>query len=666
MQIRAINNFVNFKRRPTTNEEPALKSACNRAFNAIGSTDRVVITHGSCFPSTDRDCFVGSPYGKSAREYIKFLALYGFNANQLGPAGELEMVSGKIKPSPYNSSAFAKNLLFIDLQELTSNKYGNILSQETLVKLSQAPEFTDNNYDLSDFDEAKFVYDKALDESYKNFKSNLAKGQPQALLLNREFVSFLDKHDKRLTDEGIFKVLSKTYGTDDFDTWGNELDENLILSLKDNDKKALERYRNLKIQNKYDIDKYKFEQFIATKQIKENQQWRKSSGFRYISDFLVGCSKMDYWRCKDAFLQGYQLGAPEHGRNPQAWDIPVLNPRKLFIDADMNLGVAGQFLKDKLDFALEFCENVRIDHAMGLIEPFIIEDDSILYDEEGNVVNTSENPVNGHYMSEMHASDGEKLDNYKNFSCDHWHNNGNVTYYSNVMNKIVIPTLREHGISEKSAVWEDICSQPNVFTQVFYRNLNLPGLTQLEWSRVEFSPKENWYLVGSHDSIPAQNMIKRDWTKNSEAWNHLYLAGYLHQDNIRSDERNEFCKKIELNDKERVKAKFAELMTTKKFQISFADLLGITDITYNIGGSNREENWKTRISSDFLDKYYEDLASESPVAINVPEVLKIALKAKIDMKIAESLDKDKTRQELYEKYQPLLNELEHFEKVLKI
>ena len=100
---------------------------------------------------------------------------------------------------------------------------------------------------------------------------------------------------------------------------------------------------------------------------------------------------------------------------------------------------------------------------------------------------------------------------------------------------------------------------------------------------------------------------------------------------------------LNTNDRALVRAKFAELMTTPKFQISFADILGITDATYNMGGTNRKENWKERISADFLDKYYENLASENPTALNIPELLKQALQAKIDMRVMQSDDRDRTR-----------------------
>ncbi len=665
MRILGVDNTISFQRRPKPEEEQGLQTAINHAYDVMGTQERIAITHGSCFPAMNRDTFIGSPYSKAAQEYSKFLMLYGFNGNQLGPGGELEIDRNGVYPAPYSSSAFAKNRLFIDLEPLTTPKYGNILSKETFYKVTDRPVVDYKNYDECDFNEAVKVYDIALSESYKNFRKNVQKGQPEAIKLSKEYEKFLDKHNERLTDEGIFKVISKYYGTDNFEEWENSLDKDLIRELDSGNKEAENRYDEILKFHKNEIEQYKFEQFIATKQIKENKEWRDGYGFQYYSDLLVGCSQMDYWRCRDAFIDGYQLGAPQGDfNNPQIWHLPVLNPRKLFT-AD-GLGPAGQFLKDKLDYALEFSENIRIDHAMGLIEPYVIENASLVLDEQKNPKNNPYvNPVNGSYMSEMYSSDGQKLDDYKNFSCDYVHENGYKTYHSNIMNKIVLPTLREHGIDSDEAVWEDVCSQPEAFRKVFYEDLNLPSITQTEWSKVQDNPKRNWFILGSHDSIPAQKMIEREWTKNSDAWNPLYLAGYLNMDGTRASERNRFCDKISEIDRERVNAKFAELLTAPKFQISFADILGITDTLYNEAGTRNDTNWKERISSDYLDKYYENLASNNPTALNIPEILKIALQAKIDMKIVNSENPDRTRAELSKKYKPLLDELQKYADILK-
>lgn len=662
MKVLGINNKISFGRRPTKEEEPKIQRACEKAYEVMGTKDRIVITHGSCFPVFDRDTHIGSPYGNAAKQYIKFLQLYGFNGNQLGPSGELEMKKGKVKTSPYNSSAFAKNRLFIDLKDLTTDKYGNILSQETYNNVTSIPETTNKEYSMTDFQEAVKTYDEALSESYKNFQAKLIKGHKNIIQLNNEFQNFLQRQDQRLTDEGIFKVLAKYYETDNFDNWDNELDKNLISEIHKQNPEAINRYNRIKQYNKTSINQYKFEQFIATKQIKENKEWRDASNFKYINDLLIGCAKMDEWRYKDAFLDNYSIGAFEYSGKHQIWGIPALDPRKIFIGPEMELNIGGQFLKEKLNFNLEFCENTRIDHALGLIEPFLIRKDSISFDKDGNI---DYNKIKGSFMSETYEN-GKRIDDYYN--------------YPRLIEKIIIPTLKEHNLKPEDSIWETVCSNPKMFKEIFYNKLKLPELTQLEWSRLENANQNNWTIVGSHDSIPAQSMIKQEYIRKSLAWDPLYLAGYLNQDPARLDGNKHFCE--EISDKysngtpkagealiqadiARVNAKFAELLTAKKFEISFADLLGITDMVYNIGGVNSKNNWKERIPSDYIDKYYKNLSSEHPTALNMPEILKIALQAEIDQAVVKSDDKDSTRQKLHEKYQPLLDELQQYADILK-
>ena len=86
--------------------------------------------------------------------------------------------------------------------------------------------------------------------------------------MNNEYQQFLSKNNKRLTDEGVFKVLAKYYNTDQIDKWDNDLDENLISKINDGDVEAFRRYNEIKKANKNEIEQHKFEQFIATKQIK--------------------------------------------------------------------------------------------------------------------------------------------------------------------------------------------------------------------------------------------------------------------------------------------------------------------------------------------------------------------------------------------------------------
>ena len=67
----------------------------------------------------------------------------------------------------------------------------------------------------------------------------------------------------------------------------------------------------------------------------------------------------------------------------------------------------------------------------------------------------------------------------------------------------------------------------------------------------------------------------------------------------------------------------------------------------------------------FQKKYYANLSSDNPTALNMPEIIKMALQAKIDMQIVNSRNSDAKRQELYKKYQPILNELQKYADILK-
>lgn len=675
IQNNMFNNRLSFERRLRKEEESDYQKTMEAGFKAAGSEQRIAITHGSVFPAAGRDSFIGSPYGEGAKAYIKFLKLNGFNGNQLGPNGVL--YDNEI--SPYNASALNENPLFIDLAPLTSPAYGKILSEATYKKITEAIKPTDKNYTFSDQIEAKLAYYLGLSESYKNFKINLSKGQPQAIKLNSEFENFKDAKGRQTEEEGMYRLLSTLNRSEDFTKWKNVSDQTLMEDIRKGDKNAQKRYETLLKKYKNPIEQYQFEQFLVSKQIHENKKFRENLGFKYFSDFLIGCSKMDVWRYKEAFLEGYAIGAFERDPNTphQTWQIPVLNPRKLF-KGENGLNIGGEFLKEKLEHALENCENMRIDHALGLIDPFVYEEASVKKDKDGNQIKSE---VHGDFMSNIRDENGNKLDHYYD--------------YPRILRRLVLPVLAKHDLDKNDPVWENICCEPDLFKQIYYNEEQLPRLIQLEYTKDEFAGNHHWYLVGSHDSRPAMNMLKTDggWRRTNPAWDAMYLAGYLNQDPARLEENIKFCrsiagevdgidktgKELEKADRELVNAKFAELFTKQKIQVSFADILGITDknIVYNVGGSSNNVNWRERISPDFVDKYYKNLSSDNPTALNIPEVLKIAVQARIDMNVVgytNSIPKEdpnkenlvnQKRESLYNEFQPLLDKLEHYANVLK-
>lgn len=629
---------VLFRRKLRKDEEQDYReNALQPAFDYLGTEEVAMIVHGTSYPEKAQDLGVGSPYGKAAAKFIPFEILHGFNSNQLGPIG---VIRDAQHISPYKSTVSTRNYLFTDLNDLTTDKYANVLSQSDIDSMIDYTDDNGKDYAYSDFPEAFSNYKYLMKIANKNFKQKLANNDPMAQKLNEEFVQFKKEKGVDIYQDALFDVLTNEYKTMDFNKW-SELDKNLIQELKNQNPKAIDRYKKITTRSKDDFETYIFGQFILDKQIKENTKLRKDLNFKYISDLLVGFSKSDEWSHQDLFLKNWRMGCPNGGEyGPQLWNIPVLDPKKLFND-DGSLGDAGLYMKKKLDASLDNFENVRIDHALGLIDPYI-------YDK---------NSVNGNDFSHFRAN--------------------NISYmpdidpdgsYKKVLNKIILPTLAEHGIDKDYPVWEDLCTDTQTFNEIYHEKNHLPGITQLEYMRAENSQDDgDWGLVGSHDSDPATKMIKKDWVKDHDAWNIFYLAGFLNSNPKRAKYRDSFCKQIAENDSDRIKAKFAELfLTCKKIQISFADFFGI-DKTYNEGGKENDTNWKLRLNKDYEDSYYKNLSSERPTALNMPEILKIAVQAKADMNALK--EAQRTGKEPQENNSPevenILNNLDKYEKILK-
>ena len=618
-------------------EQDYRENALQPAFDYLGTEEVAMIVHGTSYPEKAQDLGVGSPYGKAAAKFIPFEILHGFNSNQLGPIG---VIRDAQHISPYKSTVSTRNYLFTDLNDLTTDKYANVLSQSDIDSMIDYTDDNGKDYAYSDFPEAFSNYKYLMKIANKNFKQKLANNDPMAQKLNEEFVQFKKEKGVDIYQDALFDVLTNEYKTMDFNKW-SELDKNLIQELKNQNPKAIDRYKKITTRSKDDFETYIFGQFILDKQIKENTKLRKDLNFKYISDLLVGFSKSDEWSHQDLFLKNWRMGCPNGGEyGPQLWNIPVLDPKKLFND-DGSLGDAGLYMKKKLDASLDNFDNVRIDHALGLIDPYI-------YDK---------NSVNGNDFSHFRAN--------------------NISYmpdidpdgsYKKVLNKIILPTLAEHGIDKDYPVWEDLCTDTQTFNEIYHEKNHLPGITQLEYMRAENSQDDgDWGLVGSHDSDPATKMIKKDWVKDHDAWNIFYLAGFLNSNPKRAKYRDSFCKQIAENDSDRIKAKFAELfLTCKKIQISFADFFGI-DKTYNEGGKENDTNWKLRLNKDYEDSYYKNLSSERPTALNMPEILKIAVQAKADMNALK--EAQRTGKEPQENNSPevenILNNLDKYEKILK-
>ena len=604
----------------------------------LGIQNRALIIHAPSFPaklSSGEDQKTGTPYGQN--EFLDFIKMHGFNSVQLGPNGKLN----RKDTSPYTSSVFAKSPLLIDYSQLKSDEFASILSDEEINRKVSKIEIPEENYTYSDFDEANKISNALLNKAWINFKDKLSNGDDKAQKLNNEYEKFQQENAFWLNDYAVLDSIAESYGTDFYPNWNKE-DRELIKKVKQGDYNAKNRYNQILSQDSANV--YKFTQFLVDKQAKSDAQKRDVS---YIGDLLVGGSSFDELINEDVFLKGYKLGCNDGGpfNSPQLWGMSVVDPDKLF-NKDGSLGPSGEYLKTKLEKALSDSKNIRIDHAIGLVNPYLYEENTVQYaqrpDENGNLVKY---PI----REKLHSGHISKLGIDKN---------GN---FRKVLNKIILPTLKEHGINPKDVVWEDLgWDSTGVFYEEFKNKEHLNGISGLMWNKGTEAPKDNWAYIGCHDNPPLQQMINDKSLTNQEPWKVDYLAQSMYPADYQYQERMQFREKIKSNPKEYMKAKFADLMnSTKKIQISFMDFFGVNQ-QYNKPGTVGNQNWTLRLNPNYKDTYYKSLSSDDN-AINMPEILSMSVNAKVNDNIQYGKVNYNKRHEM----QPLINELNHWAGVLK-
>lgn len=611
MKIQALQyNTASFRREPNPDERFACEKAVKDGLRHLGIKNMALGLHGNSFPAGERDTGVGSPYSKTAAEVIKTMSLFGFNNIQLGPDGKIT----EEDVSPYASNVFGKNYLFIDLEKLTSDEYGKILSKEDFEKYTDKTKVISDNYTFADYPLAFERFYDALTIA----KSNL---DPSSKLA-QEYENFKEKNSWWLEKSSIFEYLNYEYGTREFNKWKNQTDANLIRLLQEGDENGRQRYNELK--SLPEIEVFNFAQFLIDKQEKQHKLYRSKNDFKYISDILIGFSANEKWSFPGLILDNYTVGCPYGGKNngPQLWKgVYAIAPDTLFKKGTNELADGGKLLERKFEYIMENFENVRIDHVLGLIDPYVISHNG---SPSGNIIEL-------------------EVDKNKN--------------YFKILEHIIIPLFKRHNIPVRDIVCEDLCTWPepskyNDFQRIhdtIYAKSGLTGLKNIEHRRAEVkcsSPfdtlkyqmldDKKWSYVGSHDSLPAQQTVLLK--KDSDDWNKNYLAGFLNPDPKKSAQRDEFRHEIE-DSRNHVMAKFTELFrSSKNIQIFFADLFGINEVYNNVCDSEKG-SWKLRMAPDWKKKFYESLSSnEKNYALNIPELIKKAIIAKDDMMVAKFND----------------------------
>ena len=603
-----------------------------KALAALGKKNFVFIMHNGSFPAAaGENTGFGTINSDGGKEFINYAAGL-FDAIQMGPAGKTK----KSDSSPYTGTIFSNNPLFIDLKQLTTSKWHKILSEATFNEIVENNPNKGKN--RTSYSYITIKQSQAMMEAYKNFVKLNDKQ------LNKEFNKYKLENDSWLDKDSLYEAFSLENGSDYWPIWKNKQDKN-IFNPKSNEEKIEFAKRIDEISKKYaqEIDEYKFEQFILYKQNLETRKLAESKNIKMIADRQVAFSDRDCWAYQSLFLEGWCLGCPPDyfSKDGQAWGFPVVNPEKLF-NSDGSLGDAGILMKNL--YKKMFHENpggVRIDHIVGLIDPWVYKKGKKPMPEQGagRLYSSPEHEELKKYaiakledLDTTLTSDKEKR--VKTLTEEQ------IKLYGRFIEKIVIAAAKEEGLTKDSIVCEDLGTLTNPVAAVM-KDYDLLGmkLTQFTVPTEEDDPyrcknitPRSWAMIGTHDNQPVTV-----WA-NSLIHTH---EGYLHVKNLVDDLFSEEQDKDSIivkmtNDADFLKeTKLVELFACKaeNIQIFFTDFFNMNE-TYNVPGTSGDKNWSLRLPDNYKEMQ----------TINLPLLLKKAIIARgkefanKNQKLIEELD----------------------------
>ena len=606
-----------------------------KALKTLDKKNFAFIIHSGSFPSAQgENTGFGTINSNGGKEVIDF-AKGIFNAIQLGPAGKTKSCDS----SPYTGTIFSGNPLFIDLKQLTTPEWNNILSVETYNEIVEGNPNKDTNKTAY-----SYIYkrqNEALEEAWNNFKANGSDA------LKKEFESYKLENDYWLDKDSLYEALSIEHGNDYWPLWDSETDKNLF-NPKSNEEKIEYSKRINEISKKYSdtIEQYKFVQFVLNKQNEKTGEYAKKAGIKMIADRQVAFSDRDTWAYQSLFLEGWMLGCPPDyfSKDGQAWGFPVMNPDRMY-NEDGSLDEGGILLKNL--YKKMFKENpggVRIDHIVGLIDPWVYKAGKKPRIEQGagRLYSSPEHPELKKYaIARLEDLDPEleadKEKRVKTLSKEQIHR------YGRLIEKIVIAAAEEEGLDKDAIVCEDLGTLTNPVAAVM-KEYGLQGmrLTQFVVPEKPEHPyrcrnidARSWAMVGTHDNEPIAM-----WA-NSMINTH---EGYLHVKNLVEDLFADCDNKDDIitqmtRDAEFLKqTKLVEIFASKaeNIQIFFTDFFNIYDV-YNRPGTSGDENWSLRLPDNFKEL----------TPINLAKILKLAIIAR--------------GKAFAEKHQDVINELSNIE-----
>lgn len=612
------------------------KKVCHKALKELGKKNFALIVHGNSFPAiSGKNTGFGTQNSEAGKNLMDF-ASGVFNAIQLGPQGKTKACDS----SPYTGTIFSINPLFIDLEQLTTKEWGNILSEQTYKKICD--ENPNKDINKTAYSYIVKAQEEALQEAYVNFK------QWNDKKLNKEFEKFKSENDFWLSKDALYEALVIENNNDYWPLWDNKTDRNLFNPKTEEEKKAsFLREKELRLKYADEINYYAFCQFVAAKQNEQTKKYALKHDLKLIADRQVAFSDRDTWAYQSLFLEGWMLGCPPDyfSKDGQAWGFPVVDPKKMF-NEDGSLGEAGELLKRL--YKKMFKENpggVRIDHIVGLIDPWVYKAGKKPMPQQGagRLYSSPEHPELSQYaiatMDDLNLEIGsDKEKRVKQLSKEQ------IKKYGAMIEKIVIAAAKEEGLNKDAIVCEDLGTLTFPVESVM-KEYDLQGMRLTQFVKHEMPEhpyrccnivERSWAMVGTHDNEPISMWADSMINTHEGYLNVVNLVDDMYSE-LQGKDRDDLIVKLTTDAKALMNVKLAEIFASKaaNVQVFFTDFFGIK-ATYNTPGTSGDKNWSLRVPDNFEEVYCSNC--KDGLALNLPLILKMAIEAR-GSKFAKKQDK---------------------------
>lgn len=586
------------------------------ALSRLGVRRFVLGIHPSAFPAGTGDVGYGSPWSDSGRAFFRFARSLGFDAVQLGPSGQIT----DDNVSPYDSTIFARNILSIDLAALVDSQWYGLLDAADL----ETPEAGERT--RADHRAARVRMHRALSRASERFR-RLYFSEP-AHPLSEAFTSFRTESAPWLDRDALFETLAEKLGHDDPERFPPD-----ARRLFDSDAQAARFRRAAWASLEPDVFRHEFAQFVAHRQHAQLRNYLADLGLCLFADLQVGYSHRDAFIYKDAFVEGWLLGAPPSRTNPegQPWGYPVLHPDQL----DDAQSPARLLLARRFEKALQEHDGVRIDHPHGLVCPWV-------YRAKTGDAHASLRA--GTRLFESPDSDDPQLARWAiaresdlcrdlSRSDEDWVrqlDDAQVARYGRLI-ALVLKAATACGRDRRDVACEVLSTCPYPLKRVLAR-FGLGRFLVTEKAdlgnpndpyRSDRARPEDWIMLGTHDTLPVFTVASR-WVATGDAHNRAaYLAERLVPD---AAERAAVVRQWSSSVPDLVTAHLADLFVSdaETVYVFFGDLFGET-AQFNQPGVVHAENWTMRAPADFERCYRE--RCESGRALHIARALALALRA---------------------------------------